>query len=250
MLFRSTQKSYGKIHGASLQKVLRNFESFYTALRSHSPETLIFISWHRYAFNEDEFWDAYKYFDRPGVVFRPVVALLNDLPEMMDFVERKIPEKRLDEARTDLFLDHISKKLTYYERISKPQYCFMWDCMVIDETGQLMLCCGMTNEDSNHILGDVTEMTADRIWQAKMSDFLCHKCISYGLPLAHGTMDNKALPKGGGKDYLKLWLKLNLFNLSSRIVRMIKKTPVGEKIMANKSVANKMLLIIKKLFAS
>ena len=67
-----TQKSYGKIHGASLQKVLRNFESFYTALRSHSPETLIFISWHRYAFNEDEFWDAYKYFDRPGVVFRQI----------------------------------------------------------------------------------------------------------------------------------------------------------------------------------
>jgi len=243
-----TQESYGKIHGASLKKVLNNFDHFYDKIRSYSPKTLIFINWHRYTFNEKEFWDAYKYFDRPGIVFRPVIAQLNDLPEMINYIERKIPEQRLNEAGSDLFLDHISKKLDYYKKISKPRYCFMWDSIVIDETGQLMLCCGMTNNDYDHILGNVTELPAEKIWQKKMSDSVCNKCISYGLPLAFATMDNKSLPKGGGKDYLKLSFKLNLLNMFSNIVRMIKRMPIGKKIIGNKKVANKMIIIVKKLF--
>ncbi|HVO66755.1 MAG TPA: hypothetical protein VMT12_09755, partial [Syntrophales bacterium] len=52
-----SQDSYGKIHGASLSKTLENFEHIYEKLRIHSPETLIYIAWHRYLFNESEFWD-------------------------------------------------------------------------------------------------------------------------------------------------------------------------------------------------
>lgn len=78
-----SQDSYGKIHGASLNKVLDNFEDFYDKIRDYAPNTNLRIAWHRYTFNERELWEAYKYFDRPGIRFHPVIAYLNDLHEML-----------------------------------------------------------------------------------------------------------------------------------------------------------------------
>jgi len=111
-----SQESYGRIHGASLDKVLNNFESLYADLRRYSPGTKIKISWHRYLFNENEFWNMYKYFNkRPAIDIAPVIAYFNDLIEMMKFSKGELPRQRLEEAQKDIFLDRIRKGINYHK---------------------------------------------------------------------------------------------------------------------------------------
>lgn len=177
-----SQETYGKIHGASLNKTLDNFERLYEEIRKHSPQTYIYIAWHRYLFNESEFWDAHKYFDRPGINFIPSVAHFNDLYVTMDFLRGKLPENRKDEAGKDLFLDYILEGLDRIKKESNEDYhCPEWDRLVIDETGQLLLCCGVTRYDSEHVLGNILEMSEQEIWRSKSRMPFCSECISSGV---------------------------------------------------------------------
>jgi len=48
----------------------------------------------RYTFNENEFWDAFRYFRRPGVRFEPAIAYLNDLSEMLGFLRGQLAGDR------------------------------------------------------------------------------------------------------------------------------------------------------------
>jgi MoaA/NifB/PqqE/SkfB family radical SAM enzyme len=227
-----TQNSYGKIHGASLKRVLDNFEDLYQKIRNYSPNTRILIAWHRYRFNESELWEAYKYFDRPGIHFHPTVAALNDLPEMLSYAEGVLPEDRRKQAEDDLFLDYISQGLAYHRQRSKQYHCFDWKSLVIDETGQLLLCCGMSNEDTDHVLGNVIEMSAEEIWQKKLSDPICKTCISSGGPRMYvsGMYYKKPLPSGEKGSYFKLRYQLCLFGVIDRGTRIIRLLPGGEQI--------------------
>ena len=230
-----SQDSYGKIHGASLKTVLGHFEDFYEQMRKYAPNININIAWHRYTFNELELWEAYKYFRRPGIRFNPTIAYLNDLPEMLIYAKGGLTEDRQRVAEKDLFLNYLSKGLAYHKKRSKHYHCFMWNYLVIDEIGQLLLCCGMTNNDLDHILGNVLEMSAEEVWQKKLSDSICKTCILSGVPRAIGPIGNKPLPPGGKSSYFKLWYQLNLSNgffryVYSKVVIICRDLPGGEKI--------------------
>ena len=230
-----SQDSYGKIHGASLDKVLENFDDFYKKIRRFAPDTKISIAWHRYRFNESEFWQAYRYFDRPSIRFLPTVAYLNDLPEMLSFAQGRLSETRQRQAQSDLFLEHISQELAYYKQRSKHYRCFMRDQLVIDESGQLLLCCGMSAFDQEHVLGNILEMSREDVFRKKSLDLICPICISSGLPRAIGSIGRKPLPPGGKGGYIKLWLKFNLADpflsyLYSKVGGIIKDLPGGGKI--------------------
>ena len=176
-----SEDSYGRIHGAPLNKTLENFERLYEKLRKYSPDTYIYIAWHRYLFNENEFWKAHNYFNRPGIEFIPSIAHLTDVHVMMDYLRGKLPEDRIKQLLQDLFLDHINGGLAYIQKEQRCHICPAWDRLAIDETGQLLLCCGTTRYDSDHVIGNILEMSAEEIWKRKAADPLCNECISSGV---------------------------------------------------------------------
>lgn len=153
---------------------------------------------------------------------------------MLCFAEGELPAARLKQAEKDLFINHISKKLSYYIKKPPPCHCFMWNILVIDENGQLLLCCGITNKDSDHILGNVLEMSAEDMLQKKLGDSICRTCISFGVPRALGAIGHKPLPPGGRSSYFTLWYQINLPNgylcyMRTKIVGMIEYLPGGGK---------------------
>ena len=228
-----SQDSYGRIHGAALDKVLNNFENFYTYLRKYSPKTTITVAWHRYFFNENEFWDAHKYFNRPGINFGLGRAFLVDGIEMMDFLKGKLSEDRLKQVEKDIFLNYIRKGVAYHKKKSKDYYCPQWDCLVIDESGQLLTCCVFTRYDSDHVLGNILEMSAEEIWSSKLSDPICNECISYGFARFAHNIDT-SLPSGGGIYGLKVKfhheLKRVLLQCGRALGQLLRKLPNGKKI--------------------
>lgn len=229
-----SQESYGRIHGASLDKVLNNFESFYTDIRKYSPGTRIIIAWHRYLFNENEFWDAHKYFNRRGIPVEPVIAVLNDGIEMMEFLKGKLPDNRLKGVEKDIFLDRIRKSINYQKKKSKNYYCPQWDKLVIDESGQLLTCCGFTRYDFDHVFGDVLQMSAEQILNSK--DPICNECISSGLA-RFGNNLITSFPSGGGLYGLR---KKVLFQCRRILLQILRQLPHGEKIINT-------IIAIKKL---
>jgi MoaA/NifB/PqqE/SkfB family radical SAM enzyme len=213
------QKSYGRIHGANLSQVLENFEELYADFRLYSPKTRILIAWHRYLFNEKQYRDAFKYFDRPGITFAPTVAYLNDCVEMWDFVKGNLPRERMASVKKDISLSHMRKGIAYSKSKSKDYYCPAWDHITLDETGQLLLCCGTTRYDSKYILGNLLEMSKDEIWQRKKNHPVCKECVSSGL--AQWLFD----PPGFHSKPLLL-----RFRARSALRALIKKVPNGDKI--------------------
>lgn len=198
-----TQESYDKIHGQSLPKVLDNFEHIYADLRRYSPETVIKISWHRYRFNEREFWDAHRYFDRPGISMKPVVAFLNDGALMVDFLQGRLSPERTAMAEKNIDLDRMRKRGEYHRKKSTNYFCKQWTDIVIDEHGRLMTCCAFSGYDAGNSLGNVLEMSADDIWGNKKKSTLCGECLPSGAARFIHKLD-ASVPSGGGAYGLKL----------------------------------------------
>jgi MoaA/NifB/PqqE/SkfB family radical SAM enzyme len=228
-----SNESYSKIHGANLNSVLDHFEEFYTKIRKYTPKTIIIISWHRYRFNESEFWDAYNYFDRPGIIFTPSVAFLNDGIEMISYVEGSLSRERKAVAEKNLFCDDITKMINYNASRSKNYHCYLKDMLVIDEMGQLLLCCIVTNEDKDYILGNILQMSVEDIWKNKMSDTKCNRCIQSGQPrwLESGMINHsKPIPFVLTGNYFKLsnkYLIISVIYKASKIISVIKEFPAG-----------------------
>ena len=232
-----SDESYGRIHGASLDQVLDNFEDFYTKIRKYSPGTKIDVIWHRYTFNEHEFWNAWKYFNRPGITFSPRLAFICDYFEMIDFLEGNLDDNRRIQVENDLFIEGMSKSLAYHKLKSKGYRCPGWDFLSIDEMGQLKLCCALlTENDKDHIVGNILEMSAEEIWKEKLSDPICNKCSSSGLArwiFFQQEVDGfkeKPWPSGGGLCHLKLWLQFNL--TKPQLVQTAMNLPLGDKMLA------------------
>lgn len=227
-----SQDTYGRIHGAVLENVLNNFNDLYVLIKKYSPKTVINVSWHRYVFNENEFWSAYKYFNKIDVDFAPVTAFLNDLLEMIESIEGELPESRKNQVEKDIFLRHIVKTVAYHKQKSKNFHCPAWDHVVIDEIGQLLTCCGVTRYDSDHVLGNILEMSAKEIWESKTSDPLCNKCIASGIARWGSSPDidshHMSWPSGGGLHCLKLWGRRNLSKNS--LGRIVRNLPCGEEV--------------------
>ncbi|MDQ1327623.1 MAG: hypothetical protein QG641_906, partial [Candidatus Poribacteria bacterium] len=226
-----SQQSYGRIHGASLNKTLENFDAFYNNVRRYSPRTHIRISWHRYQFNEHELWDAYRFFNRPCIRFYPSVAFFIDFLEMIAFLKRELPEDRIRQAEKELFLDHIRKGISRSKKDSRNYHCSASNFLVIDEIGQLLLCCGVTSYDSDCVLGNILEMPAKEIWEKKSTNPLCDECLPIGLALwiyNQNPYNDKPWPPGGGWDAPKAWF---LYNLRPSIGRIIRKFPNGDRLL-------------------
>jgi MoaA/NifB/PqqE/SkfB family radical SAM enzyme len=275
-----TQESYEKIHGFDLNRVLENFEDFYKNIRKFSPDTIILIAWHRYKFNESELWNAYNYFNRPGIIFSPVLAYINDLSEMLSYVNGEMTDERRKQVGQDMYLDRLNnlyqKRNNYvnqaeiakinnnlsgleaakvsevpiklYGALAKIEdnfkitntnsddsrlHCHMWTQLVVDEIGQVLLCCGMTSEDKGQIVGNILELNAETFWSKRTGDQFCKTCFTTEEFLQI-TDHNNPLPFTWNLvKYLSLWYKIKFPGGVARytlflLARFVKLFPNGK----------------------
>lgn len=228
-----SQETYGRIHGAPLSSVLRNFESFYSDYRRVCPDKSIKIAWHRYRFNEHEFWNAFAYFNRPGLVFTPYVAYLNDLELMLELHRKGLEPAFMEKASKELFLDYIQNMLTYHSKLSKDYHCPALDTVVIDDVGNLLLCCGAYRHNPSFVLGNVMSMSFDEIISSRMNHAFCKGCITsgvarFGYATSVGGRLDVPWPSGPFIDRFLLWKRNR--SLRSFIKRALRSLPQGDRL--------------------
>jgi hypothetical protein len=224
-----SDETYGRIHGGSISQVQANFEVFNAELKRYSPQSKVFMSWHRYTFNEHEFWDAFKYSRRHGIGFIPSVAFLNDLVELIQAAGDRLPADRKEAAQRDIFLDHMVESIGSY-REGGPSYdCPAWDDVVIDERGRLLICCGT---DYQSAVGHAVETSYDEMRANKKNSSLCKACKEKGVAeWGHNNFhDHNQLPwpAGGGLDFARLKLTYNRLRIKSDIRHALNSSGLGE----------------------
>ena len=225
--------TYGRIHGGPIAKVLANFEAFNRLLKQHAPRSRIFMSWHRYRFNEHEFWQAYQYSRQQDIGFIPSVAFLNDLTELIQAAGDKLPRDRKDDAERDLFFEHMMNTIGQYVAHGSTYDCPAWDDVVIDEQGRLLICCGT---DSNSAVGRVFDLTFDEMRDRKIRSGLCKVCKDRGVAeWAHNNFHDRnqlPWPSGGGVDHLRLKWTYNRLKIKSDIRHVLNNVPFGEALLS------------------
>jgi len=173
------------IYGAGAVKALGNFTDLCEEWKKY--QVPIVLSWQRYRFNEDEFWGAYKLAKRLKVYFNPYISYYNDLLDMLgyasgDFREDRLSSQMYDVSKRDILTEYLDLALRRAKKDSQTQCCSQWDYLAVDEYGQLLPCCGLTNRSPGHVLGKILDMSAKDMWTAKESFPLCGECVSHGLP--------------------------------------------------------------------
>jgi MoaA/NifB/PqqE/SkfB family radical SAM enzyme len=221
--------TYGRIHGGPIDKVLANFEAFNRALKQHSPHSKVFMSWHRYRFNEHEFWKAYGYSRQQGIGFIPSVAFLNDLAELIQAASDRLPGQRKEAAQRDLFFEHMVNTIGQYKASGGDYDCPAWDDVVVDERGRLLICCGT---DSQSSVGGVFDLTFDEMRNRKIRSGLCKVCKDSGVAeWAHNNFHDRnqmPWPAGGRSNYLRLKWTYNKLKIKSDVRHVLNNVPFGE----------------------
>ncbi len=230
-----TESTYGRIHGGAhiaVTKVFENFEGFNAKLKAHAPSSQIFMSWHRYQFNEHEFWKAYQYSRKQKIGFIPSVAFLNDLAELIQAASNKFPEARRNDAERDLYFGHMVKSFGRYRDGGKLYDCPAWDDVVVDEQGRLLVCCGT---DAKTAVGTVLETSYDEMRRRKIASPLCKVCKETGVAeWAHNNHhDGNQLPwpSGGGLGVVRLKLANDKWKVKNDIRHLLNKMPFGEAVL-------------------
>jgi pyruvate-formate lyase-activating enzyme len=221
--------TYGRIHGGPIDVVLENFEKFNASLKHHSPASRIFMSWHRYKFNEHEFWKAYDYSRRNGIGFIPSVAFMNDLIELVQAASNKLPADRKSDAERDMFFEHMVNSIESYSAGGKDYDCPAWDDIVVDEKGKLLICCGT---DSNSAVGHALHTSFEEMRQNKVKSGLCKVCKEKGVAeWAHNNFhDHNQMPwpVGGGLNFVRLKLTYNRLKVKSDIRHVLNNFVFGD----------------------
>ena len=227
-----SDSTYGRIHGGPVDVVLKNFEAFNAELTEYSPSSKIFMSWHRYRFNEHEFWPAYHYSRQQKIGFIPSVAFLNDLIELIQAAADKLPADRKSDAERDMFFEHMVNTIESYTSGGKDYDCPAWDDIVVDEKGRLLICCGT---DSNSAVGDVLKTSFQEMRDNKIrsgSARCARKRASPSGPTTIFTITiSCAWPDGGGLNHLRLKLTYNKLKVKSDIRHVLNKVAFGDVIL-------------------
>jgi hypothetical protein len=223
-----SQGTYGRIHGGSIDTVLANFETFHAQLRRYSPTSKIFMSWHRYTFNEHEFWSAYRYCRDKGIGFIPSVAFLNDLVELIQAAGGHLPDDRRQDAQRDIFFDHMVEAIRSYRGGASEYRCPAWDDVVVDERGRMLVCCGT---DAQTSVGDALALSYEEMRRRKMQSSICRACKEKGVAeWAHNNFHDRnqlPWPPGGGMDRVRLRASYVRLRLKNDARHLLNQSAVG-----------------------
>ena len=171
-------EKYRRIYGADLEKTLSNFDSFIMEKNNHNKSITAVIHFLKYRFNESESGRARKYFKNKGVnVFKSFYAGINDGHMMINYLKTGNLDG-YESANIDLDLKKFHRVLSK----CKEEQCFMKKSyIVINESGNLSLCCGVTSQDKEYNLGNILELGKEDIFLLKNAP-LCNVCEKLKIP--------------------------------------------------------------------
>jgi MoaA/NifB/PqqE/SkfB family radical SAM enzyme len=170
-----SQQSYGRIHKFDFDRITENIITIVSDLRSSGYKKRIEVLFHIYRFNADEIRECQRFANDLGISLAFYDAYLNDWWQFQAFVQETLPHEKRREILDDLFIDE--KPL---RSVPKGWRCPQWDLLVIDERGEVPVCCNLPNNHPSYLLGTVDSGITERL-QNRSNLPICKTCMESGL---------------------------------------------------------------------
>jgi MoaA/NifB/PqqE/SkfB family radical SAM enzyme len=170
-----SQRSYDRIHKFEFEAVRENISTIVSDLRSSGYKKRIQILFHVYRFNIEELRKCQRFANDLGISLAFYDAHVNDWWQFQAFVEGSLPDERRREILDDLFVD---EKTLF--NVPKRWRCPQWDLLLIDERGNVPVCCILPNNHRAYSLGAVDNEIAKRL-QNRPNLPICKTCMESGM---------------------------------------------------------------------
>lgn len=168
-----SQKTYGKIHGLSLEQILSNIREMVKPFQEFSMCDKVEINFHVYQFNLGELHTCKAFCEELGIRFVPRYAYLADWELFQAYLNGTMERKILLDVSKELFFH-------YYETIKEEQpldyICPQNERLFIDSEG-FVLPCAFSIEDR---IGSIFDMNLKEICYKKETYYKCKECLKSG----------------------------------------------------------------------
>jgi len=186
-----SQQSYDRIHKFEFDRIRGNISTIVSRLRSLGYNKLIEICFHVYRFNTDEIRECERFAKDLGITPVFYDAYVNDWWQFEAFVQGTLSNEKRREILDDLFIDR--KRL---RNVRKRWRCRQWDLLVIDERGEVPVCCNLPNNHPSYSLGAVDNGITKRLLNRPNLP-ICKTCMESGMAYgwSHPTFKGGSLQK-------------------------------------------------------
>jgi MoaA/NifB/PqqE/SkfB family radical SAM enzyme len=170
-----SQQSYDRIHKFEFEDIKRNIGTIVSDLRSSGYKKRIQILFHVYRFNVGELRECQRFANDLGISLAFYDAYVNDWWQLEALVHNTLPNEKRREMLDDLFIGE-----ALLSNAPKGWRCPQWDLMVIDERGNVPVCCNLPNNHPSYSLGAVDNGIANRL-QNRPNLPICETCMESGM---------------------------------------------------------------------
>ena len=170
-----SQQSYDRIHKFEFDRIKENISTIVSRLRSLGYNQRIEICFHVYRFNTNEIRECERFANDLGITPVFFDAYLADWWQFDAFIHETLSNEQRHEILDDLFIDE--KRL---RNVPKRGRCHQWDILVIDERGNVPVCCGLPNNHPSYSLGAVDDGLAERLCNRPNLP-ICKTCLESGI---------------------------------------------------------------------
>ena len=200
-----SQQSYNRIHKFKFDRITENISKIVSRLRSLGYDQWIDICFHVYRFNANEIRECKRFANDLGVSLIFGDAYLADWWQFESFINDTLPNEKRREILDDLFIDGIS-----IENVPEGWRCPQWDILVIDERGEVPVCCFLPNNHPSYSLGILDKRSTRRL-RNRPNLPICKTCMESGIAYRIHTRQFKGVPS------IQKWVRMG--SMMNRIRR-------------------------------
>jgi MoaA/NifB/PqqE/SkfB family radical SAM enzyme len=170
-----SQQSYDRIHKFEFDRIRENIRTTVSDLRSAGYKKYIEIVFHLYRWNTNELRECQRFANDLGAVLFFSDAFVNDWWQFEGFIRRTLPDEKRRQIFDDLFIDEKGLRSA-----PKGWRCPQWYLLVIDEQGNVPVCCGLPNNHPSYSLGTVDDGLVERL-RNRPNLPICKTCLEIGI---------------------------------------------------------------------
>ena len=169
-----SQQSYDRIHKFKFDRIKGNIITIVSDLRSVGYKKRIDVCFHVYRFNTDEIRECERFAKDLGITPVFFDAFVADWWQFEAFTQKTLSNEKRREILDDLFID---EKL---RNVPKRWRCPQWNLLLIDERGEVPVCCYLPNNHPSYSLGTVDDGITERL-RNRPNLPICKTCRESGI---------------------------------------------------------------------
>lgn len=178
-----SQKSYDRIHGFKFNSIVGNIEKYVADFKKYGYGGNLYIAYHIYQFNREEMLEAYRYARKIGIGIHFSYAFLNGVSLGLNYMDSLMDYKELKQMGKDIDIGYLDELIAEKD---ENEVCKELGRLVIDEAGNVLMCCGVDKKCANYAIGNVFDFdNASSISNKReailRSSKVCRRCIDSGL---------------------------------------------------------------------